>query len=90
MNITHFRTLVPVSFENNSFLEMNGTLGLEIVDYMNNVVGTSLTPFDALPGSPSETTVEILVSGNPANLREARLSFETPYFSYGPMVMPLV
>jgi hypothetical protein len=90
MNITHFRTLVPVSFENNSFLEMNGTLGLEIVDYMNNVVGVSLTPFDALPGSPSETTVEILVSGNPANIREARLSFETPYFSYGPMVMPLV
>lgn len=90
VNITHFRALIPVSFENHSFLEMNGTIALEIVDYLNNVVGTSSTSFDASPGSLSETSVEIIVSGNPANIREARLSFQTPYFSYGPMVMSLV
>lgn len=90
VNITHFQVLIPVSFENHSFLEMNGVIGLEIVDYLDNAVGASSTSFDALPGSPSETTVEILMTGNPANIREARLSFQTPYFSYGPMVMPLV
>lgn len=90
VNITHFQVLIPVSFENHSFLEMNGVIALEIVDYLDNVVGASSTPFDALPGSPSETTVDILMTGNPTNIREARLTFQTPYFSYGPMVMPLV
>lgn len=90
VNITHFRVSVPVSFENHSFLEMNGVFSLEIVDNMDNVIGTSSTSFDAPPGSPSETTIEILMSGNPASIRDARLSFQTPYFSYGPVVMPLV
>jgi len=90
VNITHFRVLIPVSFENHSFLEMNGIITLEVVDNMNQVVGTSSTAFDASPGSHSETSVDIVMSGNPANIREARLSFQTPYFSYGPMVMSLV
>jgi hypothetical protein len=90
VNITHFQVSIPVSFENHSFLEMNGTIDLEIVDNMNNVVGASSTSFDASPGSPSGTTVEILMSGNPSNIRETRLSFQMPYFSYGPVVMPLV
>jgi hypothetical protein len=90
VNITHFRVSIPVSFENHSFLEMNGVIGLEIVDNMDNVIGTSSTSFDAPPGSPSHTTIEIVMSGNPANIRDARLSFQTPYFSYGPVVMPLV
>jgi hypothetical protein len=90
VNTTHFRASIPVSFENHSFLEMNGTIDLDIVDNLNNIVGASSTSFDALPGSPSETAIEFLMSGNPANIRHARLSFQTPYFSYGPMVMPLV
>ncbi len=90
VNLTHFQVSIPVSFENHSFLEMNGTIDLEIVDNMNNVVSTSSSSFDALPGSSYGTTVEILMPGSPANIREARLSFQTPYFSYGPMVMPLV
>jgi len=90
VNITHFRVSIPVSFENHSFLEMNGVIGLEIVDNMDNVIGTSSTSLDAPPGSPFDTTIEILMLGNPANIRDARLSFQTPYFSYGPVVMPLV
>jgi hypothetical protein len=90
VNMTHSRILIPVSFENHSSLEMNGTVSLEIVDNMGNAVGTSTTSFDALSGSPFGTTIEIVMSGNPANIRDARLSFRTPYFSYGPVVMPLV
>lgn len=90
VNMTHSRILIPVSFQNHSFLEMNGTFNLETVDNMGNAVGTSSTSFDAQPGNPFGTTIEILISGNPANIRDARLSFQTPYFSYGPVVMPLV
>jgi len=90
VNITHSRVSIPVSFENHSFLEMTGVISLEIVDNVGNVVGTSSTSFDAPPGNPSGATIEILMSGNPSNIRNARLSLETPYFSYGPVVMPLV
>jgi hypothetical protein len=90
VNLTHFQVSIPVSFENHSYLEMDGVVDLEIVDNTNNLVGASSTSFIAPPGSPSETTVEILMTGNPANIREARLSFQTPYFSYGPVVMSLV
>lgn len=90
INLTHFRALIPVHFENHSFLDMSGTIAIEIVDHINRVVGTSSTSFDALSGRSSETSVEIVISGNPADIREARLEFHTPYFSYGPVVMPLV
>jgi hypothetical protein len=90
LNLTHFRASVPVSFENHSFLGMNGTIGLEIVDSMNQTVGESSTGFDALPSSLFETNIQVFVSGNPANIREAHLSFQTPFFNYGPMVVSLV
>lgn len=90
VNLTHFRASIPLSFENHSYIAMNGTLRLEVVDNMNRIVGSSLTGFDVPPGSRYETNVEISVSGNPANIREARLHFQTPLFSYGPMVISLV
>jgi len=90
LNLTHARVRIPLSFENHSFLTMNGTMQLEIVDYTNHVVGIGSTGFDAPPDSRFETNVEILVSGDPGDIREARLYFETPFFSYGSMVMSLV
>ncbi len=90
VNLTHLRASVPLYFENHSLSEMNGTIGLEIVDHTNRVVGTSSTRFDVQSSSSFETNVEIFVSGDLADIREARLDFQTPHFSYGPLVMPLV
>lgn len=89
-NTTHARITVPISFENHSSLELNGIMRLEIVDNMNKVVGTGSSNFNAPRQNRCDTTLSILVSGNPTNVREARLYFETSAFNYGPLVMPLV
>lgn len=90
LNLTHARVYVPFSFENHSFLEMNGTARFEIFDNVDYVVGTSTVGFDALPNTRYDTDVEVIVAGSPANVHEARLYLQTPYFNYGPVVFPLV
>jgi hypothetical protein len=89
-NATHARISVPVSFENHSFLELNGTINLEIVDSANKIVGGGSSNFSAPRQNRCDITINVLVSGNPANVREARLFFETSAFSYGPVVIPIV
>ena len=89
-NLTHVRILVPVSFENHSFLEMNGTARLEIIDQLNRVVGYGSAEFMVPPENRFETDVEVLMSGDPSNIREAHLYFQTTSFNYGPVVIPLV
>ena len=90
LNLTHVRARIPLSFENHSFLAMNGTIQLEIVDHTSHVMGRGSTGFNAPPDSRFETNVEVFVSGDHSNIREARLYFQTPFFSYGPLVMSLV
>jgi len=90
LNITHIRASIPFSFENRSFLGLNGTTRIEIIDNARNIIGGTVVNFDAPPKNRFERNVEILTTGNPANIREARLYFQTPYFNYGPMVFPLV
>jgi hypothetical protein len=90
LNLTHVRVLLPLSFENHSFLEMNGTVRFEIVDQLNHVVGNGSTGFTLSPENRFETDVEVLVSGDPSNIREAHLYLETTFFDYGPVVISLV
>lgn len=89
-NSTHVQALVPLSFENHSYLNMTGTMRLDIVDNTGRVVGQGATSFNAPTGSRFQENVVVLLSGNPARIREARLYFETPFFSYGPVVIQLV
>lgn len=88
--ISSTRVSMPLSFENHSFLEMNGTLRVEIVDSTSNVVGGTSVAFDAPPENRFERNIEVTVSGSPAQIREARLYFETSFFDYGPVVFSLV
>lgn len=90
LNLTHIRARVPLSFENHSFLALGGTLHLEIVDDANHLVGGGSTVLNAPSNSRFEADVEVLTAGNPADFREARLYFQTPFFNYGPLVMPIV
>jgi hypothetical protein len=90
LNLTHIRARVPLSFENHSFLALGGTLQLEIVDDANHLVGGGSTVLNAPSNSRFEADVEVLTAGNPADFREARLYFQTPFFNYGPLVMPIV
>jgi len=54
------------------------------------VVGNGSTRFTVSPENRFETDVEVLVSGDLSNIREAHLYFQTPFFDYGPVVISLV
>jgi len=83
-------SLVPLSFENHSYFEMSGTMQLEIVDNAGHVVGEGTTGFYAPPESRFERDVAVTLSGSPLNIAEVRLYFQTSFFSYGPVVIPVV
>jgi hypothetical protein len=89
-NSTYSEVTVPLSFENHSPLGLNGTMRLELVDITNRIVGRGTVPIIDASHSRFETAVEILMSGNPSNVTEARLYFDTSIFHYGPMVIPRV
>ncbi len=89
-NSTHALALVPLSFENHSYLEMSGTARLEVVDSIGNVVGEGATMFYAPSENRFETSVGVFLSDSPATIAEVRLHFQTPFFTYGPVVVPIV
>jgi len=89
-NPTPAGVIVPFSFENHSFFELNGTMSLEIVDYSDNVVGQKVINFNVQPQSGYRTGIDVSISGDPRNIRNARLTFHTSAFSYGPMVIRFV
>jgi len=89
-NPTPMGAIVPLSFENHSFFELNGTMRLEIVDNTDHVVGQTVAVLNVQPQSSYGPGVYVSISGDPRNIRKARLTFQTTVFSYGPMVIPLV
>ena len=82
--------VVPISFENNSFFELNGTMRLEIVGDMNKVLGQETININVQPKSSYKNTgVYVSILGDPTSIREARLYFGTSVFNYGPVVIPI-
>lgn len=88
-NATHFRAIVPISFENHSFFSLNGTMRLELVDNINRLLGYGTANIDVPSQSGYSFSLEVFVS-DPTNIKEARLYFITSIFSYGPVVIPFV
>jgi len=82
--------ILPISFENHSFFELNGTMRLEIVDNVNQVVGEGTTNIKVQPQSGYGTGIDVSISGDPASIGKARLYFQTSVLSYGPVVIPFV
>jgi len=83
-------SFVPLSFENHSYFEMSGTVQLEIVNNGDHVVGEGTTAFYASPESRFERDIAVTLSGSPRNVAEVRLYFQTTFFNYGPVVIPVV
>lgn len=81
---------VPVSFENHSLFPVNGTMLIEIVDNLNQVIGQASTGTIVQPQGRFVGSVSVPLSGNLADASTARLYFDTSVFDYGPVVMPIV
>jgi hypothetical protein len=90
-NSTNARVILPLSFENHSFFDLNGTVRTEITNTANQLVSTATAPINAPPQSSYSTQLQFLVpTASVSNLKEARVYFDTSVFSYGPVVIPIV
>lgn len=89
-SLTSTGAIIPISFENHSFFALAGTMRLEIVDNHNNAVGEKTTTLNVQSKSNYGTGLDVSISGDPRNIRAARLYFQTSVFSYGPVVISLV
>jgi len=89
INLTHFRIITPVSFENHSFFPLNGTMRLELVDDLNQGMGAGVADISVPPMNSCDTWVEVVVRSDEGIPTEARISFETSAFNFGPVVIPL-
>ena len=90
INLTHFRIITPISFENHSFFALNGTLTLKLIDGQNQNVGAGATNISVPPMNGCSTQVEVVVPSDSRTPTEARIYFKTSAFSFGPVEIPVV
>jgi len=82
--------IVPLSFENHSYFELNGTITFELVNSLNQVMGEGIAIINVQPQNSYGAGVNVSISGDPSNIRQARLYIQTSVFSYGPLVISIV
>jgi len=80
---------VPLSFENHAFFGLNGTISLEIMDSLNELIGSGTTDILVQPGGGYDDTIPVTITGDPSDVAEVRLYFDTSIFSFGPVVIPI-
>jgi hypothetical protein len=81
--------VVPVSFENHAFFDLNGTLLVHVYNNVNVLIGKGQTSFDVSQKSPFRQ--KLMVDAAIQNVTSAghyEVSVETPLFSVGPLVFP--
>lgn len=90
-NGTHYLGAVPISFENHSsFLNVTGAIRFEIYNNRGEFVGSGGKIVDVPSYSGCGDQIELIVD-DPTKITtsgQARVSFETSMFSFGPMVVP--
>jgi len=89
-NSSHVKATLPLSFENHSFFNLDGTVRIEILNTLDQKVGGSTTKISAPSQKGYSTQLPVYISAGSSNFKEARLYFDFPsIFSYGPVVMPI-
>ena len=87
LNLTHYRIAVPLAFENHAFLNVSGSVHLEIRNSTRDLMGSGTTVVDVLPGLSYDGLIEIVVpvENQLTETGYVSLSFEHPVFSFGPV-----
>jgi hypothetical protein len=88
-NQSHMRVLIPIRFENHAFFNLTGTMKARIYDNGNVLVGKSQINFDVPQNSPYKGELEFYVPSRTVSNIHCEALVETPFFTYGPMVMDL-
>jgi hypothetical protein len=83
------RATVPISFENHAFFEMMGDIRVHMYSGTNRLIGNGQTLVQAPSGSFYSGSLDMFVSALSATSRgRFEVFFDTPLFSYGPLVIP--
>jgi hypothetical protein len=87
-NLTHFRVTIPISFENHAFFDLAGDMRIRMYNSTGSRVGRARTSFEAYANSPYNGFIEfyVLMTGTTPTGR-FEVSFSTPIFDYGPLVI---
>lgn len=80
---------LPLSFENHAFFGLNGTINLEIMDSLNELIGSGTTDILVQPGGVYDDTIPVTITGDRSDVAEVHLYFDTSIFSFGPVVIPI-
>ena len=88
-NLTHFRAVIPISFENHAFFDVVGNIQTRMYNSADEVVGDGQTNIEAYHNSPYNGYVELYVSiTGMTESGRFEVYFRTPFFNYGPLVIP--
>ena len=88
-NATHFRVVVPVSFENHSFFDLTGTVQLRMLNSTGAFVGDGQTPIMARQTSSYNGNIELHIEAQGLTQSGSfEVSFLSPILNYGPWVIP--
>lgn len=93
-NATHFRVIVPISFENHAFFDLTGNLRIRMYNDLNVRIGNGRINIDAPQHTGYSGNIEFYISianaitpgTNPKGHFDVYLF--SPLFDYGPWVIP--
>lgn len=88
-NQTHLRAIIPISFENHAFFDLTGSIQICMYNSTDMLVDEGQTTIEARQNSPYRGYIELYVLT--AEMTETgyfEVYFLTPFFSYGPLVIP--
>ncbi|MEM3640335.1 MAG: hypothetical protein QXH37_00185 [Candidatus Bathyarchaeia archaeon] len=88
-NLTHFRVITLISFENHAPLNLTGNMIVKIYNNTESLVGQEQTTIEVAHYSPYEEYVEFYVPINGFTTSgRFEVYFLTHLFNYGPLVIP--
>jgi len=88
-NQTHLRAVVPISFENHAFFDVAGTIQIRMYNNADLFVGEGQTVIEVSQYSSYNGYVEFYVLMNKMTYSgRFEVYFLTPFFNYGPLVIP--
>lgn len=78
---------VSLSFDNHAFFSINGTVRLEIVDASNNPIGSGTSEIFVAAGDRYDDILPVIMTGDPYAVAKVHIYFDSPLFSFGPVVI---
>ena len=92
-NLTHSIITIPMSFVNNAFIDVAGSISLELCNENNSVLSETQELISVSPQTSYEDSLELIVPITENGLTDIQnghfnLFFSTLLFEYGPLVIP--